>query len=271
MIKPMKPKDNLKLFRKRHSHCWYSLKLNGIRVHCIVTSSGLVQWYSATNGKPLNNFSSLDQDVIKYLSPIYMGTGVDKIILDGEMTAGSFSGLMSQFRRLKDMDPSHFVFNVFDILYLEHNLDERLSVLAQCKNQDQVKTHPHYFLPTDEAIEVAYDAIHQECEGGVLKAPNSPYVNGKSSLWVRIKKESTLDVKVVGAFQGVGKYKGKLGAFVCKAPNGKHFNVGTGYTDAERHYFWFNNPPEIIEIKFMEFSKHGIPIHPVFVRVREDK
>ena len=59
-----------------------------------------------------------------------------------------------------------------------------------------------------------------------------------------------------------------LGALECILPNGKRFDVGSGFNMDQRR-----KPPKIgsvITFKFQELSNNGIPRFPVFLRIRSD-
>lgn len=59
-----------------------------------------------------------------------------------------------------------------------------------------------------------------------------------------------------------------MGALECKLPNGKRFDVGSGFNMDQRR-----KPPKkgsVITFKFQELSNAGIPRFPVFLRVRTD-
>lgn len=59
-----------------------------------------------------------------------------------------------------------------------------------------------------------------------------------------------------------------LGALECELPNGKRFDVGSGFNMAQRRA-----PPKInsvITFKFQELSNAGHPRFPVFLRMRTD-
>jgi hypothetical protein len=59
-----------------------------------------------------------------------------------------------------------------------------------------------------------------------------------------------------------------LGALECELPNGKRFDVGSGFNMAQR-----KQPPKkgsVITFKFQELSNNGHPRFPVFLRMRAD-
>jgi DNA ligase-1 len=76
------------------------------------------------------------------------------------------------------------------------------------------------------------------------------------------------EAKVVAHEPGKGRHKGRLGAVVAELPNGKRFNVGTGFSDKQRE-----TPPAVgstVTFKYQELTKDGIPRFPVFIGVRID-
>lgn len=87
--------------------------------------------------------------------------------------------------------------------------------------------------------------------------------------WLKVKSSETHDVGVISMVEGTGKYVGKMGALMT--PMGK---VGTGFTDADREWFW-NHPLDehslIIEVECMSVTKNGKFRHARFKRVRWDK
>src|SRR5262249_31608853 len=74
--------------------------------------------------------------------------------------------------------------------------------------------------------------------------------------------------RVIGHAPGTGKHKGRLGALIVELADGTKFNVGTGFSDAERE-----RPPAIgavITFRYQELSNDGVPRFPRYVRERLD-
>ena len=173
MIQPMKPQKDVDKFKTKHSHCVWSLKLDGVRVLCELKRHGshwTMNWYSG-NGKPLANFEHMWVNILHYVSPL-TDDGLDHIILDGEMTAENFSHVMTQLRRLKDIDPSIFIYNVFDIASHSGEQLERIAELAKCIENGPIKTVPHYMSSTDDALAKAESLMDKGAEGIILKSWN---------------------------------------------------------------------------------------------------
>ena len=91
-----------------------------------------------------------------------------------------------------------------------------------------------------------------------------------------MKLNEDSEAEVIEYMPGTGKYVGKLGAIKCKLDNGKEFNIGTGFNDLIRTEY--NNPDSehfipiggTVNFSYMEFTKDGIPRHPVYRGMRTD-
>ena len=105
-------------------------------------------------------------------------------------------------------------------------------------------------------------------EGLMLRQPKSPYAIGRSTTLLKVKTFHDAEARVVGHADGTGKHKGRLGALICELPGGTRFNVGTGFSDAERE-----KPPKIgsvITFRYQELSDDGVPRFPSYVGERID-
>ncbi|MDP3484187.1 MAG: DNA ligase, partial [Methanobacteriaceae archaeon] len=119
----------------------------------------------------------------------------------------------------------------------------------------------------------------------------SPYEPGKrSGNWIKLKKQDTIDVYVVGATKSTGSIA--FGALILKK-DGKFFGkVGTGFSDQDRKYIFnilrkneapldidlpksvlsellISNKPLLAEIRVQEIINNS-PRAPVWVRFRWD-
>jgi DNA ligase 1 len=105
-------------------------------------------------------------------------------------------------------------------------------------------------------------------EGLMLREPGSQYVPRRSSTLLKVKTFHDAEAVVIGYQAGKGKHSGRMGAVVAKLPNGKEFEIGTGFTDKQRA-----NPPAIgsnVTFRYQELTEAGIPRFPSFVRERAD-
>ena len=102
----------------------------------------------------------------------------------------------------------------------------------------------------------------------MLRQPGSRYEVGRSSTLVKAKLLLELDAQVVEHLAGQGRHRGRMGALLVQLANGLRFNVGTGFTDAQRE-----TPPavgSVISVRYQELTDRGVPRFPSFVRGRRD-
>ena len=102
----------------------------------------------------------------------------------------------------------------------------------------------------------------------MLRRPASRYEVGRSSTLLKVKTMLEADARVIEHVAGQGRHRGRMGALLVQMPNGIRFNVGTGFSDAQREA-----PPPIgsvINFRFQELTDRGVPRFPSFVRVRRD-
>ncbi len=104
-------------------------------------------------------------------------------------------------------------------------------------------------------------------EGAMLRAPGSLYEQRRSATLLKVKRFHDIEARVTAHVAGKGKHVGRLGALSCLAPNGAAFEVGTGFTDAQRAA-----PPLVgatVTVRYQELTKDGIPRFPVFIAARD--
>ncbi len=105
-------------------------------------------------------------------------------------------------------------------------------------------------------------------EGLMLRQPGSRYEVGRSSTLLKVKTMLEADARVIEHLPGQGRHRGRMGALLVQLANGTTFNVGTGFTDAQR-----GAPPPVgrtITFRYQELTDRGVPRFPSFVRLRSD-
>ena len=226
----------------------------------------------------------------------------DNWIVDGEITVpGGFRDLLK--RNVENKFKIHILskkipatYNIFDIIQwkgedlISKPLIERKKVLIDAVYLDD-RTRIVPFLKVDNQTVRKHflEYLKDGFEGAVLKNAFSKYESGKrSGQWIKIKREDTVDVYVVGATKSTGSIP--FGALILKK-DGKYFGkVGTGFTDQQRKDILkileknrgplgITLPPEVesevlitskpllAEIRIQEIVK-GSPRSPVWVRFR---
>lgn len=105
-------------------------------------------------------------------------------------------------------------------------------------------------------------------EGWVLKT-------GNLTGWAKLKVDNTIDLVVIGANAGKGKYQGLVGSLICGINGVPIADVG-GMDDATREEFTALHREDkltstVVEVKYQCVDSKGRLRHPRFVRVRDDK
>jgi DNA ligase-1 len=104
-------------------------------------------------------------------------------------------------------------------------------------------------------------------EGLVLHRADAPYAIGRSSALLKLKPLHDAEAVVVAHLPGRGKHAGRLGALRVRTPEGTEFQIGTGFSDAQRE-----QPPRIGAV--VTYTHRGltageVPRFASFLRVRE--
>ena len=111
------------------------------------------------------------------------------------------------------------------------------------------------------------DIVRNGAEGLMLHLANAPYVTGRSDTLLKLKPLLDTEAKVIEHVPGRGKYQGMMGALRVEMPDGRRFNIGTGFSDSVR-----KNPPPIgaiITYTYPSLTKSGLPRFASYLRVRE--
>ena len=128
--------------------------------------------------------------------------------------------------------------------------------------------------PSRELLEETRDRyMRQGLEGAMFKPSADPYQFKRSDSVLKIKRFMTHDATVVDVQEGGGKYTGMLGALVVEL-DGVQFNVGSGYTDAERVSLWGVRNllrGRCVEVKYQNKTAKGKGRFPTYVCMRPDK
>ena len=140
--------------------------------------------------------------------------------------------------------------------------------------------HPHFIaLPglhvvngVDEIMALHSEQLSAGGEGVIVKHPDALYEKKRSYGWLKVKDKQTVDVPVVGWFEGTGKYKGKLGGLIVDV-EGVEVRVGTGLSDALRDELWRESmdggmEEHLVEVAYHEKTPDGSLRHPRFIRFR---
>ena len=117
-------------------------------------------------------------------------------------------------------------------------------------------------------------------EGTILKVPHAVWKNGTSRQQIKLKMESSCELRVIGFVPGQGKFKGQVGSLVCISECERVVVKVSGFTDEMRKQISENFDTDyvqsVIEVKHNGVTKSKVKnewslLHPRFVEVRYDK
>jgi len=226
--------------------------------------------------------------------------GLSDMFIDGELLYKNEKGLSDSeaFQKgtgiamSKDRDKSQLKLVVFDIFPLEEfwtgksveSYEKRskglnlLSLYIDDYRSKNIEIVPRVYSGTDHnEIWKWLDIAEKEDWEGIMINLDTPYECKRTKNLIKVKKFFSADLLCIGIEEGSGRNKGTLGALVCDY-KGHSVNVGSGFTDEQRKYYW-ENPDEVVgrfvSVKYKEETKNkegGISIQfPVFESVRFDK
>jgi len=210
-----------------------------------------------------------------YHAPAWFTDGLPNVPLDGELWLDrkAFQRTVSIVRRQDQSDHWREVrFVLFDAPAAKGGFEARQEFLEATVADHQ----PQFARVLEQNRCRGLSHLREELsritslggEGLMLRQPGSRYEVGRSNTLLKAKVMLELDAQIVEHVAGQGRHRGRLGALLVKLANGLTFNVGTGFSDAERE-----SPPiigSVITVRYQELTDRGVPRFPSFVRVRRD-
>ncbi len=230
---------------------WQSEKLDGVR--------------AAWNG---SQFITRQGNV--YQAPDWFTADLPKHPLDGELWIGRgrFQQTVGIVKRADAGEEwSKIQYALYDAPHLPLPFEERYAFLQTLKLGafafvlPQKKCLGLVELKADLERETASGA-----EGLMIRQPGSLYETKRSSTLLKVKPWEDAEAVVVSYTAGKGRHKGRMGAMNVRMPNGLEFELGTGFSDAERE-----NPPAVgttVTFSFTGLTDRGVPKCAAFLRVR---
>lgn len=265
-------------------------KLDGGRCVAVLPGPGKRVKLLSRTGKEWLNFESVRrvlQEANENLSPsqpLYVDGEVVSIV-DGKI---DFQSIQKTMLRKDGVEVGKLQFVVFDAAYenewrnpsepYQTRLETAEDFVKFVADPFRVKMVQHQ----PARINVTMDLLRSECEqyveegyeGAMARRSDLPIENKRSKTLLKIKTFEDDEAKVIGAVEGTGKYLGMLGALVCQHKNGKTFEIGSGFNDAQRARFW-NRRRDLVDMtvsfKFFELTDDGIPRFPIFRYFRSEQ
>jgi DNA ligase-1 len=228
--------------------------------------------------------------------------------LDGELIVGDPCS-KSVFRDTMkvvsayDADIKDLKFYVFD-MFSPHTFIERLeNAVSHINDHPRAVLVPHTLISTEKALLLMEElALDSGYEGLMINDPNGRYKCGRSTtregLLLKLKRKMTSEAKIVGFVEQLHNANeakmdnlgytersshqanlvpmDTLGALeVVDVNTGVSFNVGTGFTFADRDHIWKNRDQlrgQLVTYEYLPVGVKDKPRHPAFLgfRMKED-
>ena len=162
-------------------------------------------------------------------------------------------------------------FIVYDLPDNKNKGLERMLDLSKLKFGDNVSVIDWLVFRSQSDLDADYDNLTKlGYEGQMLKSIYGAYINqGKNKQrTINLQKRKLFmddEFKCIGVSKGEGRCKDMTGALKFVTSAGIEFEVGTGFTDAER-IDWLVHPPIdcIATIKYLYLTKDGRPFNASF-------
>jgi DNA ligase-1 len=118
---------------------------------------------------------------------------------------------------------------------------ERLQGVVQNMGWNQLAAVDQSRVADRTELQARLQAVLQAGgEGLMLHRLDAPYHTGRSEALLKLKPFDDAEAVVIAHLPGKGRHEGRLGALRVRATDGREFNIGSGFTDAER-----DEPPPI--------------------------
>lgn len=196
--------------------------------------------------------------------------------LDGELWLGRgrFDALSGLVRRHSPDDQGwhELRYMVFDLPGAPGRFAERANEpahIAAAVRWPQLQAVEQSMLASRQALHDRLAAVVREGgEGLMLHRADAPCVTGRSRVLLKLTPQQDADALVVAHLPGQGRHAGRLGALRVRRDDGIEFQLGTGFSDAQR-----DTPPPLgstVTYPCRGPTPQRVPRFASFLRVRPD-
>jgi DNA ligase 1 len=240
--------------------CMAEYKYDGMRLQAHRTADGQIELFTRRQERVSTQFP----DVVELLQT---GLGPREAILEGEVVAyDAAAGELRPFQEVMFRRRKHGIAEAardvpvglfcFELLYADGDdltqlpyLDRRARLADALTLSDRLRLTTAHEVATASALDAAFEqAVADGSEGLVCKSTGSTAIyqaGARGWLWIKLKRDyrtelaDTVDLVVVGAYNGRGRRRGTYGAVLLAAYNPEEElyqtvgRCGTGFSDAE--------------------------------------
>ncbi|HEY0955678.1 MAG TPA: DNA ligase [Roseateles sp.] len=205
-------------------------------------------------------------------APAWFLAALPKTPLDGELWMGRrrFDELSGAVRRTEPVDAEwrHITYRVFELPAGAGSFEQRAEQLKTLANDIVVPVEQQRFRSNAELRAKLKQVVDAGGEGLMLHRADAPLASGRSDLLLKLKPEADAEAVVVGHQPGKGRFAGMLGALEVQTPGGVRFQLGTGFSEAQRR-----DPPPVgatVTYRYRDVTPAGKPRFASFVRVADE-
>ncbi len=208
-------------------------------------------------------------------APAWFVAGLPPEPLDGELWLGRgrFAELSGIVRRQQPREDEwrqvrFMVFEQPDGAGSFTERVERLKAIVARASVPWLQVVEQFRVADRAALQARLDAVVAAGgEGLMLHRADAPYLTGRSDALLKLKPRLDAEATVVAHLPGRGRLTGMMGALLVETAAGVRFQLGTGFTDAERR----DPPPVGAQVTFVyrELTRDGVPRFASYWRRRE--
>jgi DNA ligase 1 len=250
-----------------------SRKMDGLR--CVFKNGKLY----TRNGKEVVGF----EHIVEELKTLGEYDLIDGELYSPDIPFQEIQGYVMRKKNVVEEDKKKIFFNIFAMLKPKRTTAEMVSDIEkrrQANHRKYLRFVEYEIILNDfekiKALDEQY--VMEGYEGVMLRSMEQVYDWKRSDALVKYKNFIEDDLEIIEAIEGKGKYKGMLGAFLCR---GKimgyniEAEVGSGFNDEQRKEFWKNRKRMIgmkIEAKYQGLTDDKTSLRfPIFRKTKEDR
>jgi DNA ligase-1 len=208
-------------------------------------------------------------------APSWFLAALPAVALDGELWIGRrrFDALSGAVRKEVAVDAEWLGlrYQVFDLPRADGSFAERsarLATLVQAAQPPWLQAVAQSRVADSAGLQALLQAVVAGGgEGLVLHRADAVWAPGRSDAMRKLKPLPDEEGLVLGHIAGKGKYQGLMGALLLQTPDGQHFALGSGFSDALRA-----TPPALgatVTYRYRDRTPTGLPRFASFLRVWE--
>lgn len=246
-------------------------KLDGHRMVAVVRGGDATLW--TRKREPITSMPH----VVEELRRLARGWDSEERVLDGELfLPGMKLQQIAAMARPKKPVEGHerLQYHLFDKVmpacFLER-FDTMCEDVRGCSPVIQLV--PTFTVKNAQQLDDLHASFKAEgYEGTIVRKLGVPYEHRRTQQLLKRKDMRDGDFAILGVEEGRGKMRGHAGAVVCATADGKEFRATPEGEMSVKRETWEGRDAlvgKVGEVRYQDLSLDGIPLFPIFVRVKE--